>query len=82
MNELPPRVRWSERAYRPWLTAPLGAMAFYSFAFFIESKAPWRAVAGIVVIGGLLSLAGCFAGSRMTWRRRSKEAVTLSGVAE
>ncbi len=67
--------------YRPWITAPLGAMAFFSFAFFTESKAPWWAVLGVVVISGLLSLAGCFAGSRIRWRR-GKEVGDLAGAVE
>jgi hypothetical protein len=67
--------------YRPWLTAPLGAMAFYTFAFLADSNAPWWAVVGFAAIGGLLSLAGCFAGSRIRWRR-GKEAGDLAGVVE
>jgi hypothetical protein len=61
--------------YRPWITAPLGAMAFYSFAFFTESKAAWWAVLGVVAVSGLLSLAGCFAGSRIRWLRGKGTAV-------
>ncbi len=67
--------------YQPWLTAPLGAMAFFAFAFLSDSKAPWWAGVLVVAVGGVLSLAGCALGSEVA-RRRRREVVPLSGVAE
>ena len=52
-------LRWW---YRPWLTAPLGAMAL-SFPYTI--LAPWMAI-----LFGVLSLIGCFLGSRIAKHRR------------
>ncbi len=67
--------------YRPWLTAPLGSMAFFTFAFLSDSKAPWWMAIAVIAVGGVLSLAGCYLGSRMA-QRQPKEVVALSGAAE
>ena len=45
--------------YRPWLTAPLGAMAFFALAFIADSHAPWWAGVAAIALGGMLSLTGC-----------------------
>jgi len=67
--------------YRPWLTAPLGSMAFFAFAFLSDSKAPWWAGVLVVALGGVLSLAGCVVGSQIA-RCRRREMASLAGVVE
>lgn len=67
--------------YRPWLTAPLGAMAFFALAFLSDSHAPWWAAVAVIAFGGALSLAGCWLGARIG-RGPRKDTASLVGVVE
>lgn len=67
--------------YRPWLTAPLGAMAFFALAFISDSRAPWWAAVAAVASGGMLSLTGCFLGARIG-RGPRKDTASLAGAVE
>jgi hypothetical protein len=68
--------------YRPWLTVPLGVTVFLAFAFIAEMKAPWWVIVPSIAFGGVLSLTGCYLGSRIPPRQEKKEVVSLSGAAE